>query len=277
MMMTQCPSDQRSASPYRHQYSELLVTATDSSDSSATYTVPIYPASDCTAYSTTSAIYHQPNCLCHQMACQPPICQSPTHRSDTSATCSESNSSTQKTWSRLDSGNTRHRWKGPIGWIWTAISLVTFSLCILCLTQPNWLVNTKTGESLGLLKQNRMHPTSNVMQKISYRDLTQFALPSTSWVIALVLYGLACTLLGISTLVAMVSTPLRTSMKTRDRVTFWAGFMQLFASKHYNIIVIYIIWLVYDRVELGGLVCHLSWERQTESERELRGNVQCCN
>lgn len=238
--MTHHPPTQQNctaSSPYRHQYSELLVTTTDSSDCSATYTLPVYPGSDGTTYSTTSAIYHQPNCLCHQMACQPPTCQSPAHQSnctDTSGTSSAStDSSTHQTWVHADNRQYGSRWcQRPVMWAWSSLSLLTFSLCIVCLTQPCWLVNTPTGESLGLLKQNRMDPSSNTVKQISYKESSPFVLPSASWKIALVLYGIATTLLGLSALLALVaSAPLLTRVKTRDRVTFCTGFMQLFAGR----------------------------------------------
>lgn len=220
---------------YSHQYNELIMTATDSSDCSVTYTVPpVYPGSDNTTYSTTTAIYHEPNCNCHVMRCQPNICQSPSHKENlnhTNSTVSGSgsdtvNSSSKETWIHHHTDSTSKRWSRPIAWIWAVVTLFIFLISILCLTQTSWIVNSKTGESFGIIKQTKLGS-----KVVLYGDIqNQEDNISVSWKISLALFSISIALLGISSLLAL-GTILLTLTKTRETVSCTAGSIQLFAGK----------------------------------------------
>ena len=250
-----------------HQYSELLLNGMhDSSDGSATYTMPGYmgtagSGSDGTTYSVTTANYHQPNCHCHLELQPPPHCKSPAMTSVQSA---ESGSSTEsagssstnpmnnscnkdalwisQTDSTSRSGSREElvdRLKQPIAWIWSAVSLLLFVLCTVILTQTSWLVNSNTHESLGLLKQCKTNPTTLVdnnqvsastVQCQFYSGISSLKLPSVSWKLSFIFYSIADTLLGLSTVLAL-GTSLLTMAKTRRHISFFAGYVQLFSGK----------------------------------------------
>lgn len=228
----------------RHHYSELPIstTATDSSDSSTlTYAIPEYPSNEGIAYSMTMGpIYQQPLCNCHQANCpqQPPTpsaspdCRTTDVRMADNRT--ESSLSTEKT---LDSKQGLSRVVGrtrrPLAWLWAATSLTLLFICVLCMTQPYWLVNGQTSQAIGLLSQVTHHRGSDTsdtgaLAKQSY-DLLQ--LPSVSWKVAVVLYSMATALLAVGTLLSF-TTILLTEYRKRERLTFISGYVQLFAGQY---------------------------------------------
>lgn len=217
----------------RHQYSELPIstTTTDSSDSSTlTYATPEYPSNEGIAYSMTP-IYQQPLCNCHQASC-PQQPQLPA--TSVSPDChTESSLSTEKT---LDSkqriGGPPRRWKrGPLTWLWPAASLTLLFICVLCMTQPYWLVNGHTSEAIGLLSAvTRTVPQSSSPVRQLY-DLLR--LPSVCWKVSVALYSIATILLAIGTLLSFVSI-LLTDYRRHERLTFISGYVQLFAGQYHS-------------------------------------------
>lgn len=232
----------------------------DSSDGSATYTLPGYvgtvgSGSDGTTYSVTTANYHQPNCGCHLEMQPPPHCKSPAMTSIQSAESGSSSGSGASSstnpmsnscnkdalWisqnssaSRSRSAHLVDRLKQPIAWIWSAVSLILFILCTVILTQTTWLINSDTHESLGLLKQCKTNPTaatdnSIIIQCHYYSGIPSLKLPSVSWKLSFIFYCIADCLLGLSTVLAL-GTSLLTMAKTRRHISFFAGYVQLFSG-----------------------------------------------
>lgn len=211
--------------------------------------MPAYASSDGShaTYSTTAAIYHQPNCHCHLVPCQPPHCISPAHQSvqsaDSTNTSASSNSSnpmaascTKQVWitkERTEAPTNVNRLNQPIAWIWSLVSILLFALCTLSLTQNSWLVNGRTKESLGIIYQCKTNPGSHRIECNQYDGLSALQLPSVSWKLTLIFFCLADTLLGLSCLLAL-GTSLLSTAKTRRHISFFTGYVQLFAGKFHT-------------------------------------------
>ena len=221
---------------YQHQYSELLQLGTTDSDGSATYTMPAYTSSDGSqaTYSLTTPLYHNPNCQCHMHASQPPHCVSPTPQSLESADSNPmTNSCTKEVWVSKPSDLLVNRGNQPIAWTWTCLSAVIFTLCTLILTETGWLVNDNTGEGMGLIKQCTRESDNSELNCQFYAGLSSLKLPSISWKLTLILYCIADTLLGLSTFIAL-GTILLARAKTRRHLSFFTGYVQLFAGKGHS-------------------------------------------
>lgn len=231
---------------FQHQYSELLLTTADS-DCSATYTMPhqAYASSDGShaTYSTTAAIYHQPNCQCHLTSCQPQQCTSQaSYMSVQSASISNSSESssvsnqmtsscTKEVWVHKDTEEVKiNRLNQPIAWIWCSLSVLLFIFSTLTVTQSSWLENGETGESLGLIKLCKRSELNGGVECRYYSGFSSLQLPSTSWKLTLIFFCIADTLLGLAAVLAL-GTSLLTASKTRRQISFFTGYVQLFAGE----------------------------------------------
>jgi len=228
------------------QYSELLqTTGVDSDCGSGTYAVPAYASSDGShgTYSTTTAIYHQPNCQCHMVTSQPQTCVSPTHHSVQTCSSNTTSSShshpmnasscTKKIWTgtEQDRRNTKvDRTDQPITWVWISLTIVIFISNTVSLTQSTWLVNSTTSESLGVVKQCFRESSSREIQCGYYKGLSSLQLPSVSWKLTLVFFCVADTFLGLSCLLAC-GTSLIATAKLRNKISFFTGYIQLFSGE----------------------------------------------
>lgn len=208
------------------------------SDGSATYTMPAYASSDGShgTYSTTAPLYHDPNCQCHMLPSQPSHCVSPPpHSVQSTDSSNSSNEMTTSCTKEVWVGQTKtepkvNRLHQPVAWVWTGLSISIFALSTLTLTQSGWLVNGSSSESIGLIKQCKKDAVTSELDCTYYRGLSSLDLPSISWQLALIFFCIADTLLALSSSLALGTTLLRRT-KMRRHISFFTGYVQLFAGK----------------------------------------------
>ena len=122
-----------------------------------------------------------------------------------------------------------------VAWLWVITNMVVFGFCTFSLFQPNWLTNSSTQGSLGLVNYCEEGASlSTELEKCKYyqRDNSFLtALPSLSWQVATVVYVLTCSIVGISALLASLCLCI-SQISVVNKLSMMAGLLQLASGKY---------------------------------------------
>lgn len=115
-------------------------------------------------------------------------------------------------------------------WIWVVTNVVVFGFCTFTLLQPNWLSNSSTQASLGLVNycEEGAFPNTKA-EKCHYYGNGRLLLPtiqSLPWQVGTVVCAVVSAVLGVSVLLTSLCLCF-TSISTINKLSLVAGLLQL--------------------------------------------------
>ena len=119
---------------------------------------------------------------------------------------------------------------GVVELLWLVLTVIVCTMDIISLLQPNWLLNPKTTETVGLLTHCLIFGDMDERMCTFYDESTIFkSFPSHYWQVVVFMYALASGLMVFSVMAGIYSA-IHLNMRPRHMVAVVVSYMQCIAG-----------------------------------------------